>query len=60
VVLRAGETHVPQINLGAHKWQDEMLRVLNPSLAGLVLGKEAPVPMLTRLKPELQAIANRP
>jgi ABC-type glycerol-3-phosphate transport system substrate-binding protein len=60
VVLRAVETHVPQINLGAHKWQDDMMRVLNPALDGLVQGKEAPVPMLTRLKPELQAIANRP
>lgn len=59
VVLRALETHVPQIRLGEHKHQDDMLRVLNPAMDQLLAGKEAPVPMLKRLKPELQAIADR-
>lgn len=54
------ETHVPQTNLGNHKYQDDMLRVLNPAMNDMLAGKEAPVPMLKRLKPELQAIASRP
>jgi ABC-type glycerol-3-phosphate transport system substrate-binding protein len=60
VVLRALETHVPQINLSGHTHQDDMLRVLNPAMADLLAGEEAPVPLLKRLKPELQAIADRP
>ncbi|MGH2355369.1 MAG: hypothetical protein ACRDJN_27485 [Chloroflexota bacterium] len=60
VVLHALETHVPQVNLSSHKHTDDMLRVLNPAMADLLTGKEAPVPLLKRLKPELQAIADRP
>jgi ABC-type glycerol-3-phosphate transport system substrate-binding protein len=53
-VFRILETHVPQINLSGHKYQDDMLRILNPALDGMLAGKEAPVPLLRRLKPELQ------
>jgi multiple sugar transport system substrate-binding protein len=60
VVQQALATMVPQVNLSGHKWQDDMLRVLNPAMEGMLLGKEAPVPLLKRLKPELQAIADRP
>jgi len=59
-VFRILETHVPQINLSGHKYQDDMLRILNPALDGLLAGKEAPVPMLKRLKPELQVWASKP
>jgi hypothetical protein len=51
---------VPQTNLCFSKWQDDMLRVLNPAMTDLIEGKEAAVPMLKRLKPELQAIASKP
>ena len=53
-VFRILETHVPQLNISGHKYQDDMLRIINPAMEGLLAGKEAPVPMLRRLKPELQ------
>jgi ABC-type glycerol-3-phosphate transport system substrate-binding protein len=59
LILHALQTHVPQTNLGQHKHQDDMLRVLNPAMLDMLNGKEAPVPLLRRLKPELQAIADR-
>jgi ABC-type glycerol-3-phosphate transport system substrate-binding protein len=59
VVLRAIETHAPNSRLSGHPKQDEILRVTGPALDGLLEGKEAPVPLLRRLKPELQAIIDR-
>lgn len=59
VVLRALENHPPQIGLGNLRNGDEMLGVINPAMNDLVAGKEAPVPLLTRLKPTLQAIYDK-
>jgi multiple sugar transport system substrate-binding protein len=54
------ETHVPQTNLGRHPNQDEMLRLLNPAMDNEFLeNKVAPAQFLRRLKPELQAIAEK-
>ena len=60
VVLKALETHVPNSTLSGHRRQDDILRVTGPALDDLLAGKEAAVPLLKRLKPELQAIVDRP
>lgn len=60
VIVRAIETHVPQLNLAGLKYIDDILAILNPAMDGLMAGKEAAVPMLKRLKPELQGMVDRP
>ena len=59
LLVRVLETHVPQVNLSSHPGTDDMLRVLNPAMTDLLAGKEAPVPLLKRLRPELQVIADQ-
>jgi hypothetical protein len=60
VVRQVIETHVSQTNLGRHNQQDEMYRVLNPAMTDeLMKNTISASELLRRLKPQLQAIAER-